>query len=456
MKSSLNLRKIMKLSRVVLFTVLSLAFNSWAEVFTLDPCRFRGESNKQIFLELYTSLNRDMVTYREDSSGWFGAVNFRVEIGHGGTPIAIEQWRVDDEISDIKNLKQGQKLVDVRTYTIAPGEYEIIATATDSISSKIWKTTKALTIASFPYTDLLLSDIELAGYLIPPGVMEKFDRGDYGLVPNPDRTFGKTRPFFYYYVEVYPALDTLTASAYTLERRILDYTGFAVKTLPSVPFNAGPEPFADVDSVSIENIATGTYTFELKISNERGQEFTRQRKFFVLSDEFYEKPVTRTLDSLEIEKELDEVEFLLKRDKFRLPDSVTIAEKADFLDEFWRQYDDGSDSRDGVARLRFKARIEEVNSRWTTSRNPGYRTDRGRVYVLYGEPDSRETHPYDIHAKPYEIWNYDKLEGGVIFVFIDRSNLNEYFLAHSSKPGEVFNPNWYQDYVERSGMDSGR
>ena len=45
----------------------------------------------------------------------------------------------------------------------------------------------------------------------------------------------------------------------------------------------------------------------------------------------------------------------------------------------------------------------------------GWKTDRGRVYVLYGEPSEIEKFPNQMDQKPYEIWHYNDIEGGVYF-----------------------------------------
>jgi hypothetical protein len=77
----------------------------------------------------------------------------------------------------------------------------------------------------------------------------------------------------------------------------------------------------------------------------------------------------------------------------------------------------------------------------------GWHTDRGRVYVLYGESDEVERFPSTSESKPYEIWHYNQIEGSVIFVFIDRTGFGEYTLVNSTKRGEVKDDNW-QNYLQ--------
>jgi hypothetical protein len=77
----------------------------------------------------------------------------------------------------------------------------------------------------------------------------------------------------------------------------------------------------------------------------------------------------------------------------------------------------------------------------------GWQTDRGRVYILYAEPDEIERFPNSGDSKPYEIWHYNQIESGVIFVFIDRNGFGDYQLVHSTKRGELQDESW-QKYLQ--------
>ena len=93
-------------------------------------------------------------------------------------------------------------------------------------------------------------------------------------------------------------------------------------------------------------------------------------------------------------------------------------------------------------RLRRAGRIKFVENRFKTFNKTGSKTDRGRVYLQYGEPDEMELHPNDYDKKPYEIWYYNSIEGGVIFVFGDITGYSDYELLHSTKRGELRDDNW--------------
>jgi hypothetical protein len=95
-------------------------------------------------------------------------------------------------------------------------------------------------------------------------------------------------------------------------------------------------------------------------------------------------------------------------------------------------------------------RVQYATDNYGQGRREGWRTDRGRVYILYGPMDEIERFPSTSESNPYEIWHSNSLQGGVIFVFVDRTGLGNYELVHSTHRNELQNENWYAQYAQRA------
>jgi hypothetical protein len=52
-------------------------------------------------------------------------------------------------------------------------------------------------------------------------------------------------------------------------------------------------------------------------------------------------------------------------------------------------------------------------------------------------------------SNPYEIWHYNSLQGGVIFVFVDREGMGNATLVHSTYRDELRDDDWYNHYALR-------
>ena len=105
--------------------------------------------------------------------------------------------------------------------------------------------------------------------------------------------------------------------------------------------------------------------------------------------------------------------------------------------------------------------VKRVNMSFGTTAYPGYRTDRGYVFLKYGTPDRIMEEPNEPGAYPYEIWHYQEVahQYNKRFVFMskDRST-NDYQLIHSDVIGELSNPRWQLEIYSRiygEGYDQG-
>jgi GWxTD domain-containing protein len=97
-------------------------------------------------------------------------------------------------------------------------------------------------------------------------------------------------------------------------------------------------------------------------------------------------------------------------------------------------------------------KIKLVNREFGCKLVQGYRTDRGRVYLQYGPPNSIYESPYDSHSYPYEIWHYYYCvdQSNVKFVFYNTDLVsNDYQLLHSDKRGEMQDSFWQIRLTER-------
>jgi GWxTD domain-containing protein len=119
----------------------------------------------------------------------------------------------------------------------------------------------------------------------------------------------------------------------------------------------------------------------------------------------------------------------------------TDEEREQFIEQFWLRRDPTPDTIENEFKEDHYSRIAYANERFASGK-PGWKTDRGRIYVLYGKPDEIESHPsggtYDrpfeegggtTSTFPFEIWRYRYIEGignEVLLEFVDPSMSGEY------------------------------
>src|SRR5215470_15794727 len=101
----------------------------------------------------------------------------------------------------------------------------------------------------------------------------------------------------------------------------------------------------------------------------------------------------------------------------------TDEERDKFIEGFWLRRDPDPDTPENEYKDQYYERIQYANERFSSG-IPGWKTDRGRIYIMYGKPDEIESHPaggpYDrpsyegggtTSTYPFEIWWYRYIEG---------------------------------------------
>jgi GWxTD domain-containing protein len=120
-----------------------------------------------------------------------------------------------------------------------------------------------------------------------------------------------------------------------------------------------------------------------------------------------------------------------------------------FFYAFWVKRDPMNPDKAWAAYLE---KVKFVNKEFGCKLKQGYRTDRGRVYLQYGTPNSIVESPYDSHSYPYEVWHYYHCaeQSNVKFIFWNRDLVsNDYELLHSDKKGEMQDPFWQLKVTQR-------
>lgn len=125
---------------------------------------------------------------------------------------------------------------------------------------------------------------------------------------------------------------------------------------------------------------------------------------------------------------------------------ATDDERERFIEEFWRRRDPDPDTDENEFKEEYYERIAYANEHFASG-IPGWKTDRGRIWIMYGKPDGQESHPmggqYDrpsyegggsTSTYPFETWFYRYLPGvgsGVEIEFVDPTGSGEYRIARN-------------------------
>ena len=146
-------------------------------------------------------------------------------------------------------------------------------------------------------------------------------------------------------------------------------------------------------------------------------------------------------------------------------------EREKFIEAFWDRRNPNPDSEDNEFKDEHYRRIEYANEHFAAG-EPGWMTDRGRIYIVFGAPDEIESHPsggtYDrpmeegggtTSTYPFEQWRYRHIDGigeQVIIEFVDDCMCGAYEMTMDrSKKDALLNvPGAGLTFYEQIGMAS--
>ncbi len=144
-------------------------------------------------------------------------------------------------------------------------------------------------------------------------------------------------------------------------------------------------------------------------------------------------------------------------------------ERDQFIENFWLRRNPNPDSPDNEFREEHYARIAYANEHFAAGK-PGWKTDRGHIYIAFGKPDNIDSHPSggnyerpmeegggNTSTFPFEIWHYRYLEGigdNIDVEFVDSCMCGDYHMTidRSEKDALKHTPGAGQTLYEQMGM----
>ncbi|HXI40430.1 MAG TPA: GWxTD domain-containing protein [Bryobacteraceae bacterium] len=149
----------------------------------------------------------------------------------------------------------------------------------------------------------------------------------------------------------------------------------------------------------------------------------------------------------------------------------TDEEREQFIEQFWLRRDPTPDTVENEFKEEHYRRIAYANEHYASG-IPGWKADRGRIYITYGPPDEIESHPSggsyqrpmeegggETSTYPFEQWRYRYIDGignDIIIEFVDPTMTGEYRMTMdpSEKDALLYVPNAGLTLMEQMGMAS--
>ncbi len=255
-----------------------------------------------------------------------------------------------------------------------------------------------------------------------------FYRNGYYYTPNPQRIYDLDKDSFgYLYFELY----NLKEDTLFLGYQVFDEKGELEKDFSLIKISKNNENIAKAYRLPLKGLKVGKKTLSLFLLENNQKIWEEKKDFYLISKRLTSFSLA---DSLLFFKE--SLFYLVEKDKKEKEKvrKMNIIGKKKYLDTYFRVYNLDT----------LKKRLEYVEKNYSHLRKMGRETDRGRIYLKYGEPEKKEIEVLGEDVKPYEYWYYSQTN--YYYLFMDIHGDGSYVLLYTNDPKEKNYPN-YEKYL---------
>jgi GWxTD domain-containing protein len=345
-------------------------------------------------------------------------------------------------------------------FALAPGRYTVEVSINDSASGRVTRTTTAVTaFARRP----LVSDLVLSGAIrqaedtVPAGTGE-FRRGGFLIAAQTEPVLTPSQTRLFYYTELYP--DTASA-AQVLARVVTDDGRSVVATRPESVLVAPAQ--AVTSGVDLAGLPPGGYRLELTV--KLGDSAVTRSAPFRMGGFDTEAALARVTGqrvtdvfATKTEAQLDTLYrplvYIMESGERGIYEGLSVEGKRNYLRAFWQRRDPTPGTPGNEAQDDFYGLVAYATRAYReggAAEVPGWRTDRGRIFLRYGAPDEVLSRPQASGTQPYEVWKYThgRLRK---FVFYDTTGLGHYELIYTDEQREPSRSDW-QELLGREAVE---
>lgn len=468
-----NIRKALCILLLLLFP----ATKGLSQIITYFNTGAFNVPGKKPFLETYLTLIGNSFAYKKTGGNYLNSVNINLLILKDSTIVTANKYNIIGPA--FSDTLKAPSFIDNQRYPLDNGIYTLQLTISDNNNPKQKPVEiKQRFVMSFNTSQIESSSIQVIESYNKAPNPTPLTKSGYDLIPynvnyfpeiqkelsfyfeayNTDTVLGKNQPFiFYYYIENNDNLNKLNS-----------FGSFKKQTANKVnPLLA---------KIDISKLGSGNYNLVLEIRDSKNL-IQLQRKYFFqrlnksadivyLANMGESKTVADFFGNC---NNADTLKMFVEclwpisntTDKERVVNQSVKKDKElmkKFVIDFWQRR--AADTGNALKMwAEYYKNVQEVMVLFKCGKQPGYYTERGRVYLQYGAPNQRSVQNNDMNTFPYEIWQYyrlnDKTNGQFFtnrkFVFVNKNIADDcHTLIHSDTRGEIYNDRWRFEITRRN------
>ena len=446
MENYLHIKRLLTCIYLIFFTTFLFAQQLDAR---FDYAVFQSENES--YLETYISANGTGVNYLSKENGKFQAeLMINIEFLQDGELVKVDKYSLlSPEIEDTNSIDF--LFIDQQRYQLSDGNYTLKLNISDINSAKEdinhEQTIDIKTIKNG------FSDVQLVENYSQTTEKNMLSKGGYDLIPFISNLYNsankKLNCYFEYYMETEEDVLVQISIVSSSNKKVINNLVNSKKN--------NRKFYSSLNSFSIGNLATGTYLLKLEAKNKNNEIIhSKERQFYKLNkdikyEELEVEPFVAAIDNKDSLKQyidyLYPIRSSLEGIQAKNLDYNNVKMLQKYFNGFWKKRAPFNSEQSWE---NYHNQIKSVNKEFSNGTVKGFISDRGRVYLSYGMPNSRVQEYLPKSFQPFEVWHYYSVgtERDVKFIFSNDRMPNEYRLVYTNKLGEISDKDWLNRFEE--------
>jgi GWxTD domain-containing protein len=418
---------------------------------SVEVLRFRSPDGPYVELSFFI-LGGSLHHADKDSVIGQPSVGITYIISKEGTVVRGDKYNLVCPASSVD-------FIDMKRLALVPGDYIVDVEIIDNADSLNRLSIRKAFSLSPTGSEFFQSDLQLLSILRRDSTAGPLVKHNYYMEPLPFDYYHQAYDRLSCYSEFYDLdLDTLEFYFYTYSIIPIDRPDDPVIASHKKLENLDIQPVFIVTDIS--GLTSGRYKMVLELKNGKQSILSSKEVTFDRSNpetdlKFIETKSTIAEEGFTADMEADQLRYNLKAIAPIVGSTQNevlnylikkgeIKSQRFFLFNFWMQRNSAD------PKLAFDNYMEiarAIDNMYQSGFGYGFETDRGHIYLKYGQPDDIVEVEDEPSAPPYEIWIYNTLpvsnQSNVKFLFYNPSlGTNDFELLHSTAIGEIQNPRW--------------
>lgn len=405
---------------LILLLIAALPLTSPAQAQTLDDeLRVRAVSIKgdtdEGQLDVFTEIPYTSLQFEASPSGFIARYTVEAEVSRldsRGRPKSVTTSSIWEQTVTVQMHANtvAEQASDLSTHSVAltPGRYLLAITLTDLASSRTFFQEIAVEQRDFSRTVTMSDVVLLAGY----------DPERRSIVPriSPDVSAGDLQA--YYEVYTLNAQNLLVTQELLREGEAMQYNR-PHQWSDTLSLDAGHHQ--QITRIPASDLEFGHYS--LVITLQSLDRNLLDRASHTLSVRWND--ISTYLNDLE--EAIEQLTYIARNRELReFRRAETQSERRSLFESFWKKRDPTPGTLRNEAMEEHYYRVDYANQNFG-QQVPGWKSDRGHVFILHGHPDEVEHQTFSYNNKPWVVWYFFRI--GRQYMFVDETGFGDYELV---------------------------